>query len=382
MYGAGRTSRRIERRAAGIGILMAAMVFAMAPPKARTEGRQTDEAALAANNFEVKKLAEGVFAVMRLDPPGLMVDANDVFIIGDDGVIVVDTNGSPATTRKVLQALRKLTDKPVKYVVNTHGHDDHIRGNRVYQEAFPGVQFIGHTRTREALLAKGELNRKQFLEGAPGVTKKLRDALKNNKSIAGWDLTGEERESYISDIRLAELAVNDAASAPMILPTITIEDRLTLHQAGRTVDIRYIGRGHTSGDLVIHLPQDGILITGDLVVWPVPFIGSDQSHIGEWSTTLDTLRALQPRIIVPGHGPLQSHDSYLKVLSEMFASISQQTRAAVLRGDTLDEARKSVSLDEFRLRIAADSKLRRVIFANYVSYPAIAAAYADAKARK
>src|SRR5215216_6327832 len=73
-----------------------------------------------ARNFEVQKIAEGVYAVIRKDPPGLMVDANSVFIINDDDVFVVDTSGAPSTTKEVLAALRKLTDKPVKYVINTH----------------------------------------------------------------------------------------------------------------------------------------------------------------------------------------------------------------------------------------------------------------------
>src|SRR5215218_1484562 len=84
-----------------------------------------------ARNFEVQKLAEGIYAVIRKDLPGLMVDANNLFIINDDDVVVVDANGAPAITKEVLAALRKLTSKPVKYVINTHYHDDHIRGNQV-----------------------------------------------------------------------------------------------------------------------------------------------------------------------------------------------------------------------------------------------------------
>jgi len=86
-------------------------VFA-APPQ--VQGQPT------ARNFDVQKLAEGVFAVIRTEPPGLMFDANNVFIINDDHVVVVDANFSLASTREVLAALRQLTDKPVRYVVNTH----------------------------------------------------------------------------------------------------------------------------------------------------------------------------------------------------------------------------------------------------------------------
>ena len=127
-----------------------------------------------AGNFEVQKIGEGVYAVIRKDLPGLMVDANNVFIINDDGVVVVDSNGAPSITKEVLAALRRLTTKPVKFVINTHYHDDHIRGNQVYRDAFPNVEFIGHAFAREYLPGQGAVNRKRFLEGAPRFANDIR----------------------------------------------------------------------------------------------------------------------------------------------------------------------------------------------------------------
>ena len=336
----------------------------------------------AAANFELKQLAEGVYGVIRKDPPGFMVDANDLFIINEDDVVVVDTNGAPSTTRLVLTALRKLTSKPVSYVINTHGHDDHIRGNVVYKEAFPGVQFIAHEKTREALLTVGESNRKSFLEGAPKFCSTLEDLVKTGKSLGGGELTAEERIAYESDVRLARLAINEAPGAPAIIPTVTVSDRLTLYRGNRTIEIQYLGRGHTSGDLVVYLPQESIVATGDLVVWPVPFTGSDQSHIGDWARTLERICALNPKTIVPGHGPVLSDCSYLKTMAGLFASIQQQADAAESRGETLEQARKSIKLDDFKQKIAGDSTLRKLLFANYVAYPAVAAAYQDARQKK
>lgn len=335
-----------------------------------------------ARNFAVQKLAEGVYAVIRQEPPGFMVDANNVFIINEEDVIVIDANGAPAITTQVLAALRRLTSKPVKYVINTHYHDDHIRGNQVYRAAFPGVEFIAHSFAREYLPKQGVENRKNFLEGAPGFLTELKSSLAKNKSLLGGDLTAEERASLDSDIRLAELVLSEGAAAQTVLPSITVNDRLTLHRGARVIDIRHPGNGHTAADLVVHLPQEGILITGDLVVWPVPLVGNPQSHIGEWAETLDQLRALQPSIIVPGHGPVLRDDTYLKTLSGMFASISKQTTAAVARGETLEQARKSVNLTEFRQQLAGDSPVRKLLFGNYVAFPAVAAAYEEAKAKR
>ncbi|HEV7747347.1 MAG TPA: MBL fold metallo-hydrolase [Pyrinomonadaceae bacterium] len=104
-----------------------------------------------AGNFEMVKVAEGVYAAIRTEPPGLTVNGNSVFIINDEDVFVVDTTLTPGTAREELAALRKLTSKPVKYVINTHWHDDHIMGNQVYRDAFPGVEFIAHAATRDYL---------------------------------------------------------------------------------------------------------------------------------------------------------------------------------------------------------------------------------------
>src|SRR5450432_103359 len=107
-----------------------------------------------ATNFEVVQLADGVYAAMRKDPPGFAVESNSVFIIGEDSVIVVDAQSNIGTTKEVLAALSKLTSKPVRYVVNTHWHDDHIVGNQVYRDAYPGVDFIAHINVRPYLLTK------------------------------------------------------------------------------------------------------------------------------------------------------------------------------------------------------------------------------------
>src|SRR5260370_35161239 len=107
--------------------------------------------AFASPEFEMVKVADGVYAAIRKEPPGLTVNGNSVFIINDDDVVVVDTTLTPGTAKEELAALRKLTSKPVKYIINTHWHDDHILGNQVYRETFPGVAFIPHAAARAYL---------------------------------------------------------------------------------------------------------------------------------------------------------------------------------------------------------------------------------------
>jgi hypothetical protein len=114
----------------------------------------------------------------------------------------------------------------------------------------------------------------------------------------------------------------------------------------------------------------------------VPNVGNPQSHPGEWSATLEKLIDLHPAIIIPVQGPVLRDDSYLKLMSRLFSSIKQQVEAAVARGETLEQTRKSVNLDESQKLFAGDSKMRRLIFVSYVTGSAIEAAYSDATAKR
>ena len=333
--------------------------------------------------FKIVKLSDGVYAAIRTEPPGLTVNGNSVFIINDDDVVVVDTTLTPGTAREIIAEIKKLTHKPVKYVINTHWHDDHIMGNAAYREAFPGVEFIAHTATRDYLPTTGLKNRQAAMspQGYPGFIEALKNRLQKNESVYGGPMDQEERDGYESSVEIAERYMAENPGVEIVLPTTTLQDRLTLRRGKRTIDIRYLGRGHTSGDLVVYLPNEGIAITGDLVVWPVPYVGSPQSHPGEWSKVLDQIVGLHPKQIVPGHGPVLSDDTQLKTMAKMFASIDEQVRAAVKGGETLEQIRKSINLDEFRNTLAGDSRMRKLIFRNYVAGPAVEAAYLDATAK-
>ena len=327
--------------------------------------------------YKVEKLADGIFALVRQDPPGWMVVSNCVFIVNDEDVVVVDTGGATSLARQMIAELRKLTNKPVRYVINTHWHDDHILGNSAFKEAFPQTEFVAHANLREYLQTKGDAARKSMEEGAPGFSKFLQDHIDKKESLAGGAMSEEERTAYESDIRLVNRYLAEVKQTPIVLPTITVDDRWTLYRGDRTIDVRYFGRGHTSGDLVVYLPKENILITGDLVIWPVPLIGSDQSHVADWGTTLDKLRELKATTIVPGHGPILHDDKQLELMSRMFKSITEQTQAGVAKNEKLDDIRKSIDLNEFKQAMAGDSTLRKILFSNYVVQPGTASAYAD-----
>ena len=324
-------------------------------------------------DFEVQKIAGDVYAVIRREPPSLWFNPNTVFIIGKRDVTVVDANISSEDTREVLAELRKITAKPVRYVVNTHWHEDHIIGNRVYREAFPGVKFIGHRSTLEDLPTVGAGNRKGSVENGKGFVELLKNLLGKGENLAGQKLAEEERLGYASDIRLVESYLNEAPDFQIILPDVLVEKRMEFDDGKRRVEILHFGRAHTGADLVVHLPQEKIVAAGDLLVLPVPLVGST-SYPLEYAQTLENLLQLKAKIIVPGHGAVQRDDAYARLMIRLLNSLKSQTESAVQRGETLAQVRKSVNLEEFQRAFAGDSQHKRLIFQNYVFLPATAVA--------
>jgi glyoxylase-like metal-dependent hydrolase (beta-lactamase superfamily II) len=334
-------------------------------------------AAAQSQKLEVSKIADGVYGAIFSEPRMDPVESNSVIIINRDSVLVVDANRTPATARAVIAEIRKLTDKPVRYVVNSHWHDDHIFGNQSYKEAFPQVEFVAHRNTRE------DMERLAFPHIQSGIdrfTKAAADAearLGSGSKPTGEKLSEKERAQLGEELKVYRDVIPKIKTIRLVLPTVTFEEQLTLHQGERTIQILHFGRGNTRGDVAVYLPREKVLVTGDLLVHPVPFAYG--SFLGEWIQALKKLRGLDAEVIVPGHGPLMRDKRYVDTVIELLESVVSQVRDAAGRGLTLEETRKAVKLDSFRRRLAGDDPVRLETFDDSIIRVAILRAYMEAK---
>ena len=194
-------------------------------------------------------------------------------------------------------------------------------------------------------------------------------------------MTEEERLGYGSDIKLVESYLAESANFQIILPTKIVKDRLELNDGKRKIEIKFLGKAHTGGDLVVHLPQEKIVISGDLTVFPIPLIGST-SYPLEYGATLENLIKLKAKTIIPSHGNVMRDDNYIRLMIRLLKSIKTQCEASFAKGETLEQMRKSVNLEEFRKLFAGDSQHKSFVFQNYVFLPATAAAYKQLKEKK
>ena len=330
--------------------------------------------AQSASGFAVEQIADGVHVLIRTDPPGLMFEANAAFIVRDGDVVVIDGGSNPASALAVLAEVRRATSKPVRWLINTHWHDDHMMGNAVWRDTFPDVRFVAHATAGRDLATDGARNRRQMVEQGPQYVTFLRQQLEAGRGLDGQPSTSDERASHLSSITLAEHFFAQAPSFRPIAPDVGFEDRLVLEGGARTIELRHVGRAHTQGDIVVHLPSEGILVVGDLVAAPTPLIGSTSFPL-EYGATLEEALALPHRMIVPGHGSVMRDDAYAQRMVRLLAVIATQTAAAVARGETLAQARRSVDLSAFRREFAGDSRLLALLFDNYVAEPAVARAH-------
>lgn len=349
-----------------------AMAVLVAAASGLSAGSSAAETPAAVPGFRIETLAPGVHAAVRTDPPGLMVDANSLFIVNESDVVVVD---APEASAEMIATLRTITDKPVRYLVNTHWHDDHVIGNARWREAYPGVQFIAHPALRDYLPGTGAKNRAGMIDGAPQAAAQMQQQLDKGLNLAGKPISAEERTSYASDIALVAHYMKVVPGTPDVLPDLTPTGDLVLQRGERRIEIRRLGRGHTEADLVVWLPQERILAAGDLVVWPVPLVGGDQSHVTDWPAALDALIALKPAAIVPGHGPVQRDTGYVVQLRDLFADIAKQVKELKAQGLELDAARKAIKLEDWHKRFAGDSPVRSALFRMYVAAPALVSAW-------
>lgn len=336
--------------------------------------------AQAATPFDVQKIDNGVYAVVRHDPISYVNNANSLIVVGDSAVLVVDAQFTRLATAQTIGAIRRITSKPVRYVVNTHWHDDHVAGNQVYRDSFPGVRFISHANTRADLLALGAPNRRGTWDAAGPFTTRFERLLTQGLGVDSTPVTPLERATMENTIAVGRQYLAEKPDFRETLADLTFTRAMTIDLGGRRVDIRYFGEANTRGDAVVIVPDSRIIATGDIVVAPVPF--AFNAYIGGWIGALDSILAQKPVAILPGHGPLMRDGSYLQQVRRMLTRVRDETRRAIASGADLAETRKRVTLTDERTAIAHGDKWLNAIFGSFFLDPAVARAFEEASAHR
>ena len=216
-------------------------------------------------------------------------DPNTGIVIGDDAVLVADTQATPAMAADVIRRIREVTDKPIKYVVLTHYHAVRVLGASAYQ----AQEIVASQDTYDLIVERGEADKASEIGRFPRLFSNV-----------------------------------ETVPPGMTWPTLTFSGKLTLWLGKLEVQLLQLGRGHTQGDTVVWLPQERVLLSGDLVEFDAtPYCGD--AYFQDWPGTLDRIAALNPQALVPGRGPAligeaqvaQGLASTRAFVSDLYASV-------------------------------------------------------------
>jgi cyclase len=283
--------------------------------------------------FDIKPVADGVYAAIA--KPAYKVNCNAAIILLDDGVLVVDTHSKPSAARALIEQIKKLTDKPVRYVVNTHFHWDHYQGNQAYPSSWPaGVEIISSEATRANIELLGIPRVKREIVTMPQEIEQLKSNL-DKTSDSG------RKEQLRTNLLQAEAYLAELKSMQVILPTMTFDRSLILHRPSRTVEILWLGNAHTNGDVFVYLPREKVLVTGDALHGWTPYMGD--SYPFDWIQTLDAAEKLDFEQVIAGHGDVMRGKQRFDLWKQYFRDLLDETAQAYARGASLEDTEKEVS---------------------------------------
>src|SRR6188768_2419999 len=198
--------------------------------------------------FRFNKVVEGVYHVV----------GTGALTVNDDDVVIVDDHVSPAAAWVLLEEVKRLTPKPVRYVINTHFHFDHAHGNQIFGA---GVDIIGHEFTREMLTGGKSLQMplyKSYVDPMPAQVETLRGRVAAEKDPAA-------RAKLQTQLSVTENNLSSQKELRTVPPNVTLRTEMTLFRGSREIQIKFLGRGHTAGDVVVFLPREKVVITGDFL---------------------------------------------------------------------------------------------------------------------
>jgi glyoxylase-like metal-dependent hydrolase (beta-lactamase superfamily II) len=284
------------------------------------DARAQTSAPLVSGAHRFEKIVDGIYYATA---SGTMnVGANSPVIVTDTEAIVIDSETSPAAGRALVQDIKAFTDKPVKYVIDSHYHFDHLFGNQVFG---PDVQMIGHDHTRVRLQAN-TMQQYTFLNSInPTRLETLRQRIAAERDA-------QQKSTLQRQLQNTQAYIEQVKEVKQTPPNMTFESAMSVYRGARELHLMYLGRGHTDTDVVTFLPKERIVATGDLMESVI-------SYLGDSYPDFDT--------VLPGHGVPFKGKTRITSFQNYLRDLIAQTKTFKAQGLTAEQAATKIDLTKY-----------------------------------
>jgi cyclase len=307
------------------------------------------------------KVVDGVYVIRHPDAPDSFPQGNTTVIIGEQECLVVDSCLLPSSAKEDIAQIRRWTNKPVRYLFNTHWHFDHTNGNGLYAKEFPGLITIAHMETKKMIESYNPMSVSTYATRS----ERIKHMLETGKNEEGKALSDAVKKDITRSLQGIDQVVAEFKSIILMPPNLSFDHAVDIDLGHRQVQIRFLGRGHTAGDAIAYLPNEKIAVVGDLLVHPVPYFYG--GFPAELTVTLRNLAQLDPQIFVPGHGDVLRDKAYLNLVIEFLDQVVPFVWKEVNSSrDTQEQVaqlvRKNLNLDGWKRKFAGENKENRDAF--------------------
>ncbi len=356
------------RRKSGAGVVSAAAALALFSASGVRAADPFD--------LEWRELDKGVWAGVRPVSYNAPPTGTTVIVIGKKGVLLFDPAGFALQGERVAAKVAELTDLPVTHMAVSHWHGDHSMGAYRILEKYPDAEIIMHDFTARAIKSPLNAFTPPDDETNKATRERFEEALRTGKRSNGDPVTPAMRAYYEYVLQYFDLVNAEVRGLRAIEPTKTFTGAMTIDLGGRKAELRHMGPGNTNGDIILYLPKEKILATGDAIVRPTPY--GFFSHPRSWTLVLKQLKSLPAKAIVPGHGEIMTDMDYLDLLVDTLTFVADEVDRLAAEGKTLEETRAALDWTAIDARMTGGDPLLKVFFEGWFKTPIVDAQYAIA----
>lgn len=288
-------------------------------------------------SFVIKKITDHIYIA---HPQKVnRVNNTSTIILSPDYLTVVESQTDEFMATELIKAIRsKISRLPIKYLINTHFHLDHILGTKAFVKENPGIVIITHELTAKIIEQKAQKDKDQF---AAGLMQKSISTRKQGNQ----ETDKEKRSELLVAANDIEKYSKDLSASTVTLPTLTFRDSLTIWDHRLHIELKFLGSGHTPGDIALLIPEEKFLITGDLVHDYEPLFWD--ADIDSWLSTLNKIKTLDFDYFVGGHGDVHKGKEVIDFWKEYIEEVKTKTIKAIKEGISLTDFQKNLSLESF-----------------------------------